>query len=75
MGILGPDIAAAVFDDVETAQEGWAMLTEAEIPSTMITDPGILGRYNVQLMVDRSDLEAAQRVLAPLVNANRKAGP
>ena len=74
MGILGPDIAAAMFDNVETAQEGWAMLTDADIPSTMITDPGIFGRYSVQLMVDRPDLEAAQRVLAPLMNANRKAG-
>jgi hypothetical protein len=73
MGILGPDIAAAVFDNVETAQEGWAMLTDAEIASTMITDPGIFGRYSVQLMVDRSDLDAAQKVLAPLVNRNREA--
>lgn len=71
MGILGPDIAAAVFTSVEEAEEGWAMLTDADIPSTMITDPGILGRYSVALMVDRSDLDAAQRVLAPLINKNR----
>ena len=71
MSILGNDIAAAVFDKVDDAEEGWAMLTEADIPSTMITDPGILGRYSVQLVVDRADLAAAQKVLAPLVNRDR----
>ncbi len=71
MGVLGPDIAAAVFKDVDTAEEGWAMLNDADIPSTMITDPGMLGSYSVQLMVDRADLEQAQAVLAPLVNRHR----
>ena len=71
MSILGNDIAAAVFDKVDDAEEGWAMLTEANIPSTMVTDPGILGRYSVQLVVDRGDLAAAQKVLAPLVNRGR----
>ena len=67
MGILGPDIAAAVFKDVDTAEKGWALLNEADIPSTMITDPGMLGAYSVQLMVDRDDLGRAQVVLAPLM--------
>lgn len=71
MGVLGPDIAAAVFKDVDTAEEGWALLNDADIPSTMITDPGMLGSYSVQLMVDRADLEQAQAVLAPLVNRHR----
>ena len=71
MSILGNDIAAAVFDKVDDAEEGWAMLTEANIPSAMVTDPGILGRYSVQLVVDRGDLAAAQKVLAPLVNRGR----
>jgi hypothetical protein len=71
MSILGNDIAAAVFDNVETAEEGWALLTDADIPSTMVTDPGMLGRYSVQLVVDRDDLGEAQKVLAPLVNRDR----
>jgi hypothetical protein len=71
MSILGKDIAAAIFDNVEDAEEGWAMLTDAEIVSTMLTDPGILGKFSVQLVVDRADLEAAQKVLAPLVNRGR----
>ena len=71
MSILGNDIAAAVFDKVDDAEEGGAMLTEANIPSAMVTDPGILGRYSVQLVVDRGDLAAAQKVLAPLVNRGR----
>lgn len=71
MSILGNDIAAAVFDNVDDAQEGWALLNDARIPSAVITDPGILGRYSVQLVVDRGDLAAAQKVLAPLVNRGR----
>ncbi len=71
MGILGNDIAAAVFDNVQDAEEGWAMLTKTGINSAMITDPGILGGYSVQLFVDRGDLAAAQKVLAPLVNRDR----
>lgn len=71
MSILGNDIAAAVFDNVEDAEEGWSLLTDADIVSTMITDPGILGRFSVQLVVDRADLEAAQKVLAPLVNRGK----
>ncbi len=70
MGILGPDIAAATFPDVDTAEEGWAMLNDADIAATVVTDPGMLGAYSVQLMVDRSELERAQGVLAPLVNRN-----
>jgi len=71
MSILGKDIAAAIFDNVEDAEEGWALLTDADIVSTMITDPGILGRYSVQLVVDRDDLAVAQQVLAPLVNRGK----
>jgi hypothetical protein len=71
MGVLGPDIAAAVFKDVDTAEEGWALLNDADIPSTMVTDPGMLGSYSVQLMVDREDLGRAQEVLAPLVNRGK----
>jgi hypothetical protein len=71
MSILGNDISAAIFDNVEEAEEGWAMLTDVGIPSTVITDPGILGKYSVQLVVDRPDLDAAQKVLAPLINRGR----
>ena len=71
MSILGNDIAAAIFDNVGDAEEGWELLTDANIVSTMITDPGILGRYSVQLVVDRDDLAAAQKVLAPLVNRGK----
>lgn len=71
MGVLGPDIAAAVFETVDAAEEGWGLLNDADIPATMITDPGMLGSYSVQLMVDRHDLERAQIVLAPLVNRGK----
>jgi hypothetical protein len=71
MGILGNDIAAAVFTDRDLADEAWGLLADAEIPATIVTDPGMLGAYSVQVMVDRSDLEAAQAVLAPLVRRSR----
>lgn len=71
MGMLGPDIAAAVLKDVDTAEQGWALLNDADIPSTMITDPGMLGAYSVQLMVGRKDLDRAQIVLAPLVEKSK----
>ena len=56
---------------VDLADEAWGLLADAEIPATIVTDPGILGAYSVQVMVDRSDLEAAQAVLAPLVRRSR----
>ncbi|MEZ5175485.1 MAG: hypothetical protein R2823_04685 [Acidimicrobiia bacterium] len=67
MGILGPEIAAAVFDTVERAEEGWALLADAEIPATVVTDPGMLGDRSVRITVNREDLAEAQRILAPLV--------
>ncbi len=71
MGILGNDIAAAIFTDRDVADEAWGLLADADIPATIVTDPGMLGAYSVQVMVDRSDLEAAQVVLAPLVRRRR----
>ncbi len=68
MGILGPEIAAAVFDTVEKAEEGWALLNDAEIPATVITDPGMLGKFSVSLLVQRDDLERAQEILTPLMS-------
>jgi len=71
MSILGKSVAAAVFTDTADAEEAWSMLSEAGIASTVITDPGILGAFEVQIVVERTDLEAAQRVLAPLVRRLR----
>ena len=68
MGVLGDSTAAAVFADRATADEAWGLLAEAGIPATVVTDPGILGAYEVQVVVHRSDLEEAQRVLAPLID-------
>lgn len=68
MGILGDSTPAALFASRDEADEAWGLLNDAGIPSTVIVDPGILGAYEVQVVVDRSDLEAAMRILAPLVN-------
>jgi len=68
MGILGPEIAAAVFDSVDKAEEGWALLSDANIPAVVITNPGMFGAFSVSLLVQRSDLAAAQSILAPLIS-------
>ena len=71
MSLLGDQAAAAVFDNREDADEAWGLLAESGVSSTVITDPGILGAYQVSVMVDRSDLDEAQRVLAPFMERKR----
>jgi hypothetical protein len=67
MSILGDSIAAAVFTDRADAEEAWSLLSDAGIASAVVTDPGLLGAFEVQVVVDRGDLEEAQKVLAPLI--------
>ena len=69
MGALGDDIAAAVLPSREKADEAWGILADAGIPATVVTDPGILGKYELLLMVDRDDLAAAQQALGPFKEA------
>ncbi|MGI9666330.1 MAG: hypothetical protein ACR2N2_04400 [Acidimicrobiia bacterium] len=64
MGALGEMAAAAVFTTRDHADEAWGLLMEAGIPSSVVTDPGIMGAYRVSVMVDRDNLEAAQTELA-----------
>jgi hypothetical protein len=71
MSALGESTAAAVFDNRDDADEAWSLLADAGIPSTVITDPGMLGAYRVEVVVDRSDLEAAQKTLASFINSRR----
>jgi len=66
MHLTGPQVAAAVFKDVDQAEKGWEMLNDADIPSAMITESA-LGSYSVSIMVEREQLAEAQAVLAPLV--------
>ena len=71
MSLLGDQAAAAVFDNRYDADEGWGLLAVCGVSSTVITDPGILGAYQVSVVVDRSDLDEAQRVLAPFMERKR----
>lgn len=64
MSVLGPQVSAGLFTDRETADKAWDALSEAGIPSAVITDPGLLGKYELYLMVERDDLGKAQAVLA-----------
>jgi hypothetical protein len=59
----------AEFDDPTRADEAWALLEEAGIPSSVVTDPSTFGSPDVtRIYVARIDVERAQSVIAPLVN-------
>jgi hypothetical protein len=60
-------VAAALFQDRERAEEAWGRLEHADIPASVITEPGIMGAYQLKLMVHREDLDEAQRLIADLV--------
>jgi len=67
MHVLGPQVSVAEFTDRDKADDAWGMLVEAGIPAAIITDPGMLGKYGLSVMVQREDLERARRLLFPLV--------
>lgn len=68
MGLLGDDVAAAMFDSRDKADAAWGLLADEGIPATVVTDPGILGSYKVLVMVSRDDLDRAQQVIAAIVD-------
>ena len=63
MSILGESASAALFETREKAEAAWEVLNEAGIPSAVVTDPGLLGKYSVSVEVERDDLERAVAVL------------
>ncbi len=63
MSILGDFVTAAVFETRAQAEEAWDLLTEAGVPATVVTDPGMLGSYSVSIEVERDDLERAVQVI------------
>jgi hypothetical protein len=60
-------VAAALFTDRDVADEAWGRLIEADIPASVITEPGMVGAYRLDVMVERKDLDEAQRLIADLV--------
>jgi hypothetical protein len=60
-------VAAALFEDRALADEAWGRLAEADIPASVITEPGIMGAYRLNVMVHREDLEEAQALIADLI--------
>jgi hypothetical protein len=60
-------VAAALFTDRGVADEAWGRLVEADIPASVITEPGMVGAYRLNVMVERKDLDEAQRLIADLV--------
>ena len=61
-------VAAALFTDPDLADEAWGRLIDADIPASVITEPGIVGAYRLDVMVERKDLDRAQHLIADLVN-------
>ncbi|MEA2023379.1 MAG: hypothetical protein U9N79_03700 [Actinomycetota bacterium] len=61
-------VAAALFTDRDVADEAWGRLIEADIPTSVITEPGMVGAYRLNVMVERKDLDRAQHLIADLVN-------
>ena len=66
---MRPDdlVAAALFDDRERADAAWGRLVDADIPASVITEPGIMGAFYYRVMVHRENLDAAQAEIADLV--------
>ena len=60
-------VAAALFTDRARADEAWGRLSDAGIPASVITEPGMVGAYRLNVMVHRENLEKAQRLIADLV--------
>ena len=60
-------VAAALFTDRDVADEAWGRLVEADIPASVMTEPGMVGAYRLNVMVERKDLDEAQRLIADLV--------
>ena len=60
-------VAAALFEDRDRADEAWGRLAEADIPASVITEPGIMGAYRLNVMVHREDLDEAQALIADLI--------
>ncbi len=63
-------VAAALFTDQDLADEAWGRLIEADIPASVITEPGMVGAYRLDVMVERRDLDRAQHLIADLVKRN-----
>lgn len=60
-------VPAALFEDRDRADEAWGRLEHADIPASVITEPGIMGAFQLKVMVHREDLDEAQRLIADLV--------
>ncbi len=60
-------VAAALFEHRAAADEAWGRLAEADIPASVITEPGIMGALRYDVMVHRENLDEAQRLIADLI--------
>lgn len=62
-------VAIAEFADVGRADAAWALLQDADIPASVVTDNGALGDPLVsRLFVEKPEVEAAQAALAEFMH-------
>ncbi len=62
----------AEFSDVAPADEAWAILDDADIPASVVTDPAAFGSPEVtRIYVTRIDVQRAQALIAEVVNRGR----
>ena len=71
--MVKPDdlVTAALFTDRDVADEAWGRLSDADIAASVITEPGMMGAYRLNVMVYRENLDEAQRLIADLVLGTR----
>lgn len=62
-------VPVAEFADSAAADEAWALLDDADVPASVVTDPASLGSPEVtRVYVARIDVDRAQRLIAGIVN-------
>lgn len=61
-------VAIAEFSSRDVAEEAWGRLNDAEIPASVVHDPGPFGApVLTRVMVARKDADDGQRLIADLI--------
>ena len=65
-------VPIAEFADTKAADEAWAVLDDAGIPASVVTDPASFGSpETTRIYVARIDVERAQGLIADVVRRDR----
>jgi hypothetical protein len=62
-------VPVAEFATVEESERVWSALEQAGVPSSVVTDPEVLGQVSIsRVWVERFNLEAAKDLVAELLS-------